>query len=177
AQDDCFMNIAQYLKVKVGDCDTLLHISSTYSTLHYPYQCDMVRVGLGLYGYEGKDNSNLLPAKFITAEVVAKKIVKQGEKIGYDGAYCAEKDIGIAIINMGYSNGLIRSVADSDFKVKIGEIYAKFVGKICMNCCTVDISENFDKIEIGSEAEFLTDKYNFAKSNIGAIYELLCSFR
>ena len=56
------------------------HIANTCATLlSKKYHCDMVRVGLGLFGY---GDENLLPAKKVCADVIAVRTVPSGSVAG-----------------------------------------------------------------------------------------------
>lgn len=80
---------------------SLGHIANTSATLLGGYNADMVRVGLGLYGY-GCDG--LVPAKTVTTKVIALRNCKSGDKVSY-GGYTLQKDCTLAVVNCGYANG------------------------------------------------------------------------
>ncbi|MBO5711221.1 MAG: hypothetical protein J6R47_00140, partial [Acholeplasmatales bacterium] len=92
----------------------------------------------------------------------------KGEEVGYDGSYVLDHDTTIAIIDVGYSNGIRR-----DFS---GEVYikgkrAKVIGKVCMN--HIYVACDFD-IKIGDIVEFFGEnmsKDEFLCKNFMTNYE------
>ncbi len=130
------------------------HASATGGTLLFPEaHLDMVRIGMGLYGYwpseeTKKANSKkrtanrmeLMPVlawKSIIAEV--KKIPK-GSRVGYDGCERVSRDTIMAVIPIGYWHGYDRGLS------KIGQMLvrgkrAKVLGRISMDMTVIDVTD------------------------------------
>ncbi len=163
-----FLQVARKCKQVFGK-DVICHVANSSATfLHQKFHLDMVRVGLALYGY---GNKNLVPAKTVTAKVIATRVVGKGEAVGYDGAFVARQTTKIAILDVGYADGLPRVLGGSF--VKIGKHFCKIIGNVCMGMCFVDASRV--KISVGDEVILLGKGCNLANNDVSA-YELLCNF-
>ncbi len=146
------------------------HIANTNGVLlDKKYHLDMARVGLGLFGY---GDANLLPAKTVTAKVLAIKSVKKGQVVGYDGRYVFPCDTTIAVVNYGYADGLPKCAVHC--KVKIGCNLCNVVGNICMSMLMVDVGNL--PVAVGDEVVILGQGVNSYNANL-SIYELLCNLR
>lgn len=98
------------------------------------------RAGLSLYGIDpsGKDRT-LQPVLSLRTRVAQVKKVKKGEKVGYNFTYTAKKDMTIAILPLGYNDGIDRKLSNKGF-VKIKNTFCPIVGRVSMNITTVDVS-------------------------------------
>lgn len=161
---DCFV------KVEQGIGSSLIkHIANTNAVLLSPrYHLDMVRVGLGLYGYSSE---LLLPAKSVYADVISVKRVVAGSVGGYGAIYKCAADTNIAVINVGYATGLPRILRGSE--IKIGCNYHPIVA-ICMAMSLVDVGD--DIVKVGDTAMLLGKDVNIANDQV-IIYELLCNLK
>lgn len=94
---------------------------------------DMVRLGIGLY--TGFQVVNRLKTK-----IVQIKTIPPGDTIGYGRHGKPTVDTPIAIIPIGYADGLNRHLSCGVGKVCISGVLCPIVGNICMDTCMVDIS-------------------------------------
>ncbi len=120
----------------------MYHILNTSGILRYPaYRMDMVRLGIGLYGHEPHRGlaQKLSPILRWDTEIRQVKTVKKGETIGYGGNFIVEKDMNIAILPLGYADGIHRSLGHGKGKVFIQGKSCPTVGSICMDMCMVDL--------------------------------------
>jgi len=73
---------------------------------------DMVRVGIALYGCmemdKGLPQPSLKSVLSLWGDKIATRILKEGERIGYNGIYEAQRDEVISTYDLGYANGLDR---------------------------------------------------------------------
>ncbi len=146
----------------------LRHIANTAATqLGEKYYLDMVRIGLGLYGYGG----DTLPAKTVTADVLAVRNVSRGEKVGYGGTI-VNHSTKIAVIGCGYADGFSRALKNP--KVKIGGVVCPVIGKVCMAVCMADVGDL--DVSVSDKAVLFGDGINTDDENI-IVYELLCNLR
>ncbi len=150
----------------------LKHCSSTFALPHFPhFQMDMVRIGLGLYGYPTNEMglTPILELKTVIAQI---KEVKKGEKIGYGGAFITTKNIKVATLPIGYADGFFRAGKSVSLVRKNTPV--KILGRVCMDMLMVDVS-NVD-CAVGDEVVVI-GKNNFAdklSGKMGTIcYELL----
>ncbi len=73
---------------------------------------DLVRVGIGAYGYNELphffDRVSLKPVLYLYANRYASRVVQKGARVGYGGAFIAHKDMIISTYNIGYGDGWLR---------------------------------------------------------------------
>ncbi len=119
----------------------LFHILNTRGITRFPNSHhDMVRLGIGLYGYSGLAQDELKSVSQLTADVLQVKKVKKGAFVGYGGENKQEEDCTIAILSIGYADGLNRTMGNGNGKVYINNVLCPFIGNICMDISMVDVS-------------------------------------
>lgn len=138
-----------------------VHIQSSYGMLNYPeLKCDYVRAGLLLYGILSSPNDEtrlkleLKPVLSLKARVVLLRKVRQGEGVGYDRAFTAERDSVIAVLPLGYADGVPRDLSCENGCVLICGQKAAIVGKICMDQLAVDVTD-IPEVKTGSVATLI----------------------
>ena len=115
------------------------HILNTAGVLRFPkQQKEMVRLGIGLYGIGG--DKKLIPIGKLVSNVAQIRTLKKGGKVGYDSFFVAEKEMKIAIIPLGYADGINRKLGDGKGKVLINNASCSIIGKISMDSFMIDIS-------------------------------------
>lgn len=138
-------------------------------------QFDMVRLGIGMYGVSADDNK-LQQVGTLKSYISQIRIVKAGETIGYSRKGCIDDDSVIAIVPVGYADGLNRRLSNGVGQVIINQKAAPIIGNICMDMCMVDIS-NIDAKE-GDEVEIFGKQYtidDMARALDTIPYEVLTS--
>ena len=174
SESDCdrqFEYFNQCFEVLQSELRTPLirHIANTGATLlSSKYHLDMVRIGLGLYGYGCEQ---LLPAKSVYADVIAVKNVSAGSAVGYGAKYRCKKDSRIAVIRLGYANGLYRSLVGS--RIAINGQGCPVVA-ICMGMSLLDVTDI--QVRTGDTAVVLGEGINISNDEV-IIYELLCNLQ
>lgn len=166
--------------ISVADCyykDYIKQISSSSYAEDFPY--DMVRLGIGAYGY-GKKDSNLLPALSVYSQVNSVKNVSKGEKIGYSDSFVAKKDMCVAVIRGGYNDGIRRDSTGG--KVIINGNYAQIIGNVCMDLFFADVTnlnvKEGDTVTIlGSQNRLGLTADDIAEHCNTIPYEILTSFK
>lgn len=125
-----------------------IHIQSSYGLLNYPeLQCDYVRVGIALYGVlssakdKTKQKLDLRPVLSLKARVILLRKVQKGEIVGYGRAFTAEKECVIALIAVGYADGIPRNLSCGKQTVLIRGHEVPVAGRICMDQLAVDVTE------------------------------------
>jgi len=120
------------------------HILNSAGISQFPeYQMDMVRLGLGLYGFSPieEEQKNLLNINCLKTTITQIKQVKKGDSIGYNRAFIASKDMRSATIPIGYADGIHRFLGNGKYQMLIQGKKAPTVGNICMDMCMLDISD------------------------------------
>ena len=155
------------------------HCCNTAGTLYYPeYHLDMVRCGLGLYGYapdETRPDVNLKKCMILESRVTQIHKVKKGDTISYGRTFVAEDDMEVAIVSIGYGDGYSRLLSNKDSLYLNGK-YAKVLGRVCMDACVIDVTnipcKEGDLVTVFGTKRKGADK---VASLMGTIsYEVLC---
>jgi len=121
-----------------------LHCAASAGILHYPHShFDLVRPGIALYGIRpdgGAPDWGLRPVMSLKTRVVLLRRLKKGESVSYGRTYTAESDRLIAVLPIGYADGLHRTLSNkASFSVR-GALVRQ-VGNICMDMCMADVTD------------------------------------
>jgi alanine racemase len=126
----------------------LVHVSATAGFLmNEKISYDSVRMGIGLYGLwpsnEVKEKNtktlNLYPALSWKTKINQVKKIKKGDVVGYDATFVASGDMTIAVVPVGYFDGLPRSLSNKGYML-CGGVKCKILGRVMMNMCVIDVS-------------------------------------
>lgn len=142
AQAEYFLEIANKIEETL-QIKTLKHILNSAGVVRFPeYQMDMVRLGIGLYGFEATQTKQeaLLPISTLKTIVSQVKKIKQGETIGYGRHGVAKHDTQIATIAIGYADGFLRAFSNGKISLMVNGKLAPVIGNICMDMCMLNIS-------------------------------------
>ncbi len=125
-----------------------IHIQSTYGLLNYPeLKCNYIRAGVSLYGVLSTPNSktrlqlDLRPVLSLKSKIILVTKIKIGESMGYGRAFTAKRDSRIAILPVGYGDGLPRNLSCGNGEVIIRGYRVPIAGRICMDQLAVDITD------------------------------------
>ncbi|HET6528513.1 MAG TPA: alanine racemase [Balneolaceae bacterium] len=152
------------------------HICNTGGTVfHKLKQFDMVRLGIGMYGYSPGEAKieGLKPVLKWGSRLVQVKRVKKGKAVSYGSIWKAPSDGYVGMIPVGYYDGLRRNLS-GQFSVRIGTKSYKVVGIITMNFCMVYLGDDY--YEPGTEAELIypeNDAEDWAEKIRTISYEIL----
>tara|TARA_B100000780_G_scaffold267825_1_gene225244 strand:+ start:310 stop:1407 length:1098 start_codon:yes stop_codon:yes gene_type:complete len=169
-------------KVLESELNTTLkkHLLNTSGILNYSdYQFDMVRSGIGLYGFgnDVKFKSNLKPILSLKTIISQIHEIKAGSSVGYNKGFTAKANTFIATLPIGHADGIGRQYGNGKGKVLIGDKMAKIVGNVCMDMLMVDVTEL--KCKEGDEVVFFDDNSysaeEFSKNGNTISYELISS--
>ncbi|BBD56756.1 alanine racemase [Planktothrix agardhii] len=165
----------------------LLHIANSAATLadrnlHY----DMVRIGLSVYGlYPATHLTSVVtlkPAMQIKARVTQVKTIEAGTGVSYGYQFIAKKQTKIAVIGIGYADGIPRNLSNK-IKVLIRGQWVNQIGTITMDQIMLDVSEIPD-LQVGEVVTLLGEDGEYSISaddwanTIGTIsWEILCGFK
>ena len=133
----------------------LRHCASSGATLLYPeLALDMVRPGIATYGHAPSGDAegilDLRPLMTVRTTVAQLREIPAGTSISYGRTYTAEKDMRVAVLPIGYADGLSRGLSGkASFRIR-GRM-ARSTGRICMDMCMVDVSE-IPEIRVGDTA-------------------------
>ena len=133
----------------------LRHCASSGATILYPeLALDMVRPGIATYGHAPSEDAegilDLRPLMTVRTTVAQLREIPAETSISYGRTYTAERDMRVAVLPIGYADGLLRGLSGKvSFRIR-GRM-ARSVGRICMDMCMVDVSE-IPGIRVGDEA-------------------------
>lgn len=175
-QIDIFEKIASEISTGINQ-HPLYHILNSSGILAHPEaQFNMVRLGIGLYGYDPTNKKKLQVVASLYAQISQIKTVSQGDTIGYSRSFKANRDMQIGTINIGYADGISRQLSNGKGKVWINGQTAPIVGNVCMDMIMVDLTgidcEVGDQVEIFGSHIPLTE---IADSLNTISYEILTS--
>jgi len=155
----------------------LRHMLNSGGIENYPEaQYDMVRLGIGLYGISAKDDVQLQNISTLKSHISQIRQVKKNETIGYGRDGVLKRDSKIAILPIGYADGLDRKLSNGAGHVIINKQKAPYVGNICMDMCMVNITDI--EANEGDEVIIFGEEISIAEmaEKIGTIpYEVLTS--
>ena len=121
------------------------HTANSAALLYYKNAYfDMVRAGIVVYGYTEKlHDFGFKPILNLKSKVILTRKIKAGETVSYGMTWKANRDTNIAVIPIGYADGLSRKLSNN-WEVKINGKYYPIIGKICMDIIIADIGNSDD---------------------------------
>ena len=130
------------------------HILNSQGVINFPeYQMDMVRLGIGLYG--SANDANLIPISSLKSIITQQRAIKKGDVVGYSESFIAKKNMQIAMVPVGYADGLNRRLSNGIGSVIINGKLCPIIGKISMGNFIADITgiiaKEGDTVEIFGE--------------------------
>ena len=136
---------------------------------------DWVRLGIGLYGAFPYSQDVFEPVLQIKSQVLTIQNLSKGDYVGYDSCWQAKSNTKIAVIALGYADGVPAGLYKINWFVEInGKLY-QVVGKVSMDLFTVEIGLESD-VKVKDFVNFFSEKYNlyYLSNLIGRTnYELL----
>lgn len=122
----------------------LRHCTNTSGILNYPEaHFDMVRCGIGLYGFGNAKEVNKYLEPVGTLKTVISQIhaIKKDESVGYNRAFIAPKNMRSATLPLGHADGIPRSYGNGKGWAVINGKKAPFIGNVCMDMLMVDVTD------------------------------------
>ena len=153
----------------------IVHIGASEATLSYqkPDFANGCRFGIVMYGFYAPEDYNLKSTFALKSEIIQINTLKPGESLGYGGTFIAEEETKIAVVPIGYADGIIRKNKGREVYIN-GKAY-EIVGNICMDMLFVKVDNT---AKIGDTVELLRDKKHIevTAEYLDTIpYEVLCS--
>jgi alanine racemase len=119
-------------------------LANSAALLRYPEShASVVRPGIMLYGvspFAGQDAASLglRPAMQLASELIATRELQAGERVGYAGAFRAERPMRIGIVACGYADGYPRH-APTGTPVLVDRVRTRTIGRVSMDMLAVDL--------------------------------------
>lgn len=129
------------------------HVLNSNGISRFPDRAyELVRLGIGLYGIGDVTRSaELRPALQLLTHVTRVYDRPAGDSVGYGRRARLLRPSRIAVLPLGYADGLPRLAGEGRFSVRIGEHLAPVIGTVCMDMTTVDVTDLPGHVSAGSE--------------------------
>lgn len=139
------------------------------------YHFDLTRPGLALYGGvpRAEAEGHIRPVVQREARVIQRRTLREGDTIGYNSLWTAERDTQVAIVNLGYADGYFRGFTNSGMAWFDGAALP-VIGRVSMDLTALDVT---DAADVG-EGDWIAfdDDLPLASAQSGmSQYELLTS--
>jgi alanine racemase len=173
---------------RAGISPRLVHLSSTIPVAYRRKRAwrDMVRPGHAIYGYLSPSRGHA-PAKSLKVQpaltwrttVLSVKDVPAGTKIGYGGMFTTVAPSRIAVLAVGYADGLPHRLSNRGHVI-VNQKLAPILGAVSMDLTTIDVTEcpmvqPGDPVTLlGSEGEIRIDAQEIARLAGTISYSVLC---
>jgi alanine racemase len=155
----------------------------------------MVRTGIALYGYclpieeiegavaEPQVRPDVRPVMTWKTRVIGLRDVHPRDTVGYNAIFSAQRPMRLALLPVGYADGLRRELSGSDLReggwVMVKGLRAAIVGRVSMNLTIVDVTE-IAGVAVGDEVVVLGDGItadDHARLAKTIAYEIVCSVK
>jgi alanine racemase len=131
------------------------HLSNSPSAMTRPdLAFDMVRPGIAVYGLSPipqRGDMGLRPAMTLRCPVAMVKSLQAGDGVSYGHTWIAERDTVVALLPLGYADGVFRSLSGR-IDVLINGRLRRNVGRICMDQFVIDLGPGSTDVVEGDEA-------------------------
>jgi Alr-MurF fusion protein len=160
-QIDVFSRSADRLIEALG-YSVIRHILNSSGIERFPdAQFDMVRLGIGLYGISPVAPEKLRNVSTLKSTVLQVKHVYPGDTVGYGRKGKIDKPTVIAIIPVGYADGINRHLGNGNGKFIINGTAVPVIGNVCMDMTLLDVTgtdtREGDEVIIFGEENPVTD--------------------
>ena len=126
------------------------------------YHFDMVRPGIALYGGRARSDgeNRMRPVVGLEVPIIQVRDARQGESVGYGAGHTLSSPRRIAIVSIGYADGLARTYGASDERAGgrlfVAGVPCPIVGRISMDLTAIDVSAvPPDQLRRGAMAEVI----------------------
>jgi alanine racemase len=185
-QTGCFIEVVEGLR-RLGVTATYTHLSSTGGIAYRSREAwgNMVRPGHAIYGYVSParsgpaSNLTVKPAMCWKAAVLTVKEIPAGAQIGYGGIFHAPDTMRIAVLAVGYADGIPHRLSNRGRVIVRGK-YAPILGAVSMDLTTIDVThcpdiQTGEAVTIlGSEGSASIDAQEIARQAGTISYSVLC---
>jgi hypothetical protein len=106
------------------------------------YAFGLTRPGLALYGGVPRREAegHISQVARVEAQVVQRRRIEAGARVGYGGTFTAAQACELAILNIGYADGYLRGFSNSG-RARIGDVFAPVVGRVSMDLTAIRVDE------------------------------------
>ena len=186
SQHQRFRQVIEQLKVE-GFVSPQIHLANSAATLsdrttHY----DRVRVGLALYGLYPASHLQrvieLKPVLQVKAKIAQVKTIPAGEGVSYGRKFVTQKDTKVAIVGIGYADGIPRNLSNRLQAIVSGQLVSQ-IGSITMDQLVLNI-DHLPSVQpgdtvtlIGQQNKLSITADDWANTLDTISWEILCGFK
>lgn len=122
------------------------HLANSATLIEMPEtHFQMVRTGILLYGSFSTDHpyKNKLQLKkplTLKGKIVQLQTMEKGEPISYEGTFVTERKTKVAVLPIGYADGISRRLSNKGYFIVRGK-KAKIIGNVCMDQLMLDVTD------------------------------------
>jgi len=146
------------------DYPILRHIDNTAGISRFPQaHYDMVRLGIGLYGFTSvaTDQPHLQHVATLRTVITHVRTIGAGETVGYNRTFAAEQPTKVGIIPLGYADGFPPELGRGVGSVIVKGTRVPIIGKVCMDMTMIDLTgtdaTEGDEVVVYGEANRIDD--------------------
>ena len=163
----------------------LVHVSNSGGAVRFPSaHFSLVRPGIMLYGYHTLPPTirtpDLRPVLSLKTRIAQLRTIQSGDTVSYNRTFTARRPTRIAVLPIGYANGLSRRLSNRGSVLIRGQ-RAPIAGLVCMDMVMVDVTEIPDTavgdetVIIGRQGNDEITASDIAKWTDTIPYEVLCA--
>ena len=163
----------------------LIHAANSGGAVRFPdAQFSLVRPGIMLYGYHTLPKSvpvpDLKPVLSLHTSIAQLRTVQPGQKVSYNGTFTATQPTKIAVLPIGYADGVSRHLSNRGHVLIHGQ-RARIAGLVCMDMLMVDVTKipgsaiGDEAVLIGSQGTDRITADDIANWTGTIAYEVLCT--
>jgi len=155
-QIDLFNSISKAINTKLNK-QIPTHILNSNGALRFPFSSsEWIRLGISLFG--GLHHEKL--QQIFTLESIVSQVreIAKGDSVGYQNSFIAKEKMKIAVVPVGYADGLNRKLGNSRGHVLINSKKCPIIGDISMDSFVADVSEA--NVEEGSEVIIFSPEHS-----------------
>jgi alanine racemase len=137
-----FEKIAKEVDEKLGYI-SFKHLLNTSGIINFPEaQYDMVRSGIGLYGFGNDKDIDTYLKPIATLKTVISQLhkIEPNESVGYNRAYTSDNYRVTATLPIGHADGIGRQYGNNKAFVNVHGTLAPIIGNVCMDMIMIDVT-------------------------------------
>lgn len=153
----------------------IIHMAASDGIVNYtkPDFINGCRIGIMMYGFTKNKSLNLQSTFSLYSEVIQINTLNKGDTLGYNGIYEAKQREKIAVVPIGYADGIIRK--NTGRYVYINDRRYKIVGNICMDMLFIQIDDSVhlhDKVVMLKNISHIEEVAKYLET---IPYEVMCT--
>ena len=127
--------------VRAAGLHVAFHCANSPVTLRFPAaHYDFVRPGNALYGFAPYSDIPLKPVLSLKGRIIYIHSLRPGDSLSYGRLFIAQRPTQVAIVPLGYADGIQRCTTNR-MQALVHGIQVPCIGKLCMDCTAVDITD------------------------------------